>query len=313
MLCLKNMGNKIASLAAYFSGYAGNLVSLPTVENISPRITRLLGCNPSPMTLQGTNTYLVGTGKSRILIDTGSGGSEEYTTHLKEVLSSNETTIQEIILTHWHPDHVGGISDVLTCVENPDNVRISKLPQEGLMEEIGGNTERKYHYLNDGDEILTEGATLKVYHTPGHTTDHLILLLKEENAVFSGDCILGQGTAVFEDLFSYMKSLEKILSLDPCIIYPGHGPVVTEAVEKITNYIEHRNMREKQILDSIGENPTDFVSAMDIVKKVYTETPWYLHKAAENNVHHHLTKLEKEGHVTSLEVENFKKWKKSSL
>lgn len=52
---------------------------------------------------------------------------------------------------------------------------------------------------------------------------------------------------VFEDLFSYMKSLEKILSLDPCIIYPGHGPVVTEAVEKITNYIEHRNMREKQV------------------------------------------------------------------
>lgn len=77
------------------------------------------------------------------------------------------------------------------------NVRISKLPQEGVSEEIGGHTAaHKYNFLKDGDEITTEGATLKVYHTPGHTTDHMVLYLKEENAVFSGDCILGQGTAV---------------------------------------------------------------------------------------------------------------------
>ena len=77
------------------------------------------------------------------------------------------------------------------------NVRISKLPQEGVSEEIGGHTTaHKYNFLKDGDEITTEGATLKVYHTPGHTTDHMVLYLKEENAVFSGDCILGQGTAV---------------------------------------------------------------------------------------------------------------------
>lgn len=82
-------------------------------------------------------------------------------------------------------------------IQITDNVRISKLPQEGVSEEIGGHTaEHKYNFLKDGDEITTEGATLKVYHTPGHTTDHMVLYLKEENAVFSGDCILGQGTAV---------------------------------------------------------------------------------------------------------------------
>lgn len=82
------------------------------------------------------------------------------------------------------------------------NVRISKLPQEGVLEEIGGHTAtHKYNFLKDGDEITTEGATLKVYHTPGHTTDHMVLYLKEENAVFSGDCILGQGTAVGTFIF----------------------------------------------------------------------------------------------------------------
>ena len=77
-----------------------------------------------------------------------------------------------------------------------DNLRISKLAQEGLKEEISGLSGHKYHYLNNGDEIKAEGATLKVYHTPGHTTDHMVLLLMEEKALFSGDCILGQGTAV---------------------------------------------------------------------------------------------------------------------
>jgi len=116
---------------------------------------------------------------------------------------------------------------------------------------------------------------------------------------------------VFEDLFTYMKSLEVILNLSPHLIYPGHGPVVEEAVTKIKEYIEHRNLREKQILEALGNEPENVTTAMEIVKKVYVDTPWHLHRAAENNVNHHLTKLEKEGRVSSIESGNVKRWKSS--
>lgn len=82
------------------------------------------------------------------------------------------------------------------------------------------------NWLTDGQEIKVQGATVKIYHTPGHTTDHVVLTLIEENILFSGDCILGEGTAVFEDLYTYMKSLNRILELKPNVIYPGHGNII---------------------------------------------------------------------------------------
>lgn len=80
--------------------------------------------------------------------------------------------------------------------------------------------------MSDGQEFSVEGAKFKVIHTPGHTTDHIIALFEENRAILSGDCILGETTAVFEDLYDYIKSLKRILNEKPSVIYPAHGAVV---------------------------------------------------------------------------------------
>jgi endoribonuclease LACTB2 len=92
--------------------------------------------------------------------------------------------------------------------------------------------------LTDGQKFeIDEQNSLRVIHTPGHSTDHTVIFNEMKSILFSGDCILGEGTAVFEDLYDYMNSLEKILSLKPKTIYPGHGNIINDAVEKIQYYI----------------------------------------------------------------------------
>jgi len=269
------------------------LTILPKVAKLSPRVLRVLGCNPGPMTLQGTNTYVVGKGKDRLLIDTGDGKQPEYFLNLKKSLNFDRFGLSGIILTHWHHDHVGGVKEALTSCHKDAKVYKFPRPEDKDYDLLKGIDLTP---IQDGQVFEVEGATLTAIHTPGHTTDHVILHLKEENAVFSGDCILGEGTAVFEDLYDYMLSLDKILEIDPKIIYPGHGQFIKGPREKIEYYIQHRNQREQQILQCLQDESTvEGLTAMQLVKKIYTETPENLHMAAAFNVTHHLKKLVKEG------------------
>lgn len=266
---------------------------IPAVTKISPRIIRVLGCNPGLMTLQGTNTYIIGTGKSRILIDTGHNDVPQYINHLKSVLKHEKIDLEHILITHWHHDHIGGLTDVLELKDKTANATIWKFP----CPEHDSKIQVPIQDLKNGQEIRVEGATLKVMHTPGHTSDHVAFHLLEDNAIFSGDCILGEGTAVFEDLHDYISSLTTILASKPLVIYPGHGNIINDPVQKITFYIAHRLERETQILNILSNNRLQEFSAEDIVKMVYIDTPAKLLKAAENNVYHHLQKLLKEEKV----------------
>ncbi|CAK1549640.1 unnamed protein product [Leptosia nina] len=279
---------------------------IPAVSRLSSRIIRILGCNPGPMTLQGTNTYLIGTGRNRILLDTGDKDIPEYQKHLSDVVSSEQVNIEHIVVTHWHHDHIGGVENIFgTIAKQP---KIWKHLRDTSDSPDSDLPSTPLNWLSDGQEIKVEGATLKIHHTPGHTTDHVVLTLQEENILFSGDCILGEGTAVFEDLYTYMKSLNRILELNPSVIYPGHGNVVEDPMEKIQYYIAHRNQREEQILEALRNNADKQMNEMDLVKLIYKETPEHLWPAAAYNVNHHLTKLTKENKIKSISVDGESRW-----
>nr|XP_039249610.1 endoribonuclease LACTB2-like [Styela clava] len=271
---------------------------IPKIEQLSSRVIRVLGCNPSPMTLQGTNTYIVGTGRKRILIDTGNPSVPDYISNLNSTLKKFNVSIEGIVLTHYHMDHIGGIADIeRDVISRGQNVPLYKFRRgiDGWESETPPNTDSKYSFVENASTINTEGATLKVYHTPGHTDDHIILQLIEENNVFSGDCVLGEGTAVFEDLYDYMKSLDFILSLKPGKIYPGHGPVLENPIEYVQYYISHRNERESQIISALKDS-SEPLKSLDIVKIIY-DIPEHLYGPADINVNNHLRKLLKENKV----------------
>lgn len=192
------------------------------------------------------------------------------------------------------------------------------------------------HDLHDG-QILSIGSTeapleLRVLHTPGHTTDHIALVITsspsdptEVGTIFTGDAVLGHGTAVFEDLGMYMLSLSKMRDTiqgyntgqkEAVKAFPGHGAVIPDAAVKIEEYISHRAMRQRQVLDVLsldfkqGEDKGDNLesqtmagrTSMQIVKVVYKDVPESLHDAAEGGVMQILKKLEAEGKVERIQM-----------
>jgi glyoxylase-like metal-dependent hydrolase (beta-lactamase superfamily II) len=259
----------------------------PEVSVWSERVTVALGMNPGLFTGPGTNTYLVGTGPQRILVDTGQGKAAYLSVLERALARAGAESVQEIVLTHDHVDHIGGLADVQTRF---GRLRVSKLVVPGTVAPPGVTA------IADGDRIETDGATLRAIFTPGHAPDHLCFALEQEHALFSGDNVLGVGTTVIPmqggDLQLYLDSLERLLAEPPGPIYPAHGPRIADGRAKLREYLAHRRQREAQIVSALGPAP-ELVS--EIVRRVYTDVPAVLHAAAAHSVAAHLLKLEREG------------------
>eukprot|EP00438_Fugacium_kawagutii_P000912 Skav200862 [mRNA] locus=scaffold71:30715:31944:+ [translate_table: standard] len=301
-----------AALSAHLQHGKQLLEELPKVAKHSERVTVLLGMNPAAYSLQGTNCYLIGQGQERLLLDTGEG-RPEFVQNLLPVLRREACKITGVVLTHSHVDHIGGLPALLQRFPDLEIWRC-RPPSQGLTFGRLGTPEdatdpavtlsmcsgAKVKLLQDGDVISVAGATLKAVHTPGHAVDHLCFWLEEEQALFTGDHILGTGTVIVDDLEAYMSSLQRLHDLRPQRIYPGHGPMLqgSTAQNRPQEYIQHRQQRLKKTLELLESSPR---SLAELLREVYGSAlpaDAFLQHAARRNLEASLEKLEKDGHAT---------------
>jgi glyoxylase-like metal-dependent hydrolase (beta-lactamase superfamily II)/8-oxo-dGTP pyrophosphatase MutT (NUDIX family) len=251
---------------------------------LSPLVSLVVAPNPGLMTGGGTNTYIVG--KGEIAIIDPAVPDPVYIERLARE-AGNRGRVKLILLTHTHVDHIGGVVPL-----------VEQMPTEVAAHESVADAPFVTRKLVDGETIELGGATLHALHTPGHASNHLCYYLPEERSLFAGDVVAGFGTVVISppdgSLADYMATLERLNALELGPIYPGHGPIVDDGHAKLTEYIEHRRDRERQVVDAVAAGDSE-IKAM--VKRIYAEVPEALHPMAERSVLAHLEMLEAEGRV----------------
>jgi glyoxylase-like metal-dependent hydrolase (beta-lactamase superfamily II) len=238
----------------------------------------VLAPNPSPMTLDGTNTWLLRApgASDTVVIDPGPLDEK----HLRMI--ADYGPIAQILLTHRHPDHAEGASRLAELTKAPVRALDPSLV-------LGGEG------LAEGDVVAAAGLELRVLATPGHTSDSLSFLL--DDAVLTGDTVLGRGTTVIDHpdgrLGDYLDSLRRLAELAPGMaVLPGHGPELADAGEVAREYLAHREQRLDQVrsaLDTLGPE----ASARQIVEHVYADVDRVLWPAAEWSVNAQLEYLRK--------------------
>jgi glyoxylase-like metal-dependent hydrolase (beta-lactamase superfamily II) len=260
------------------------------LERQSELVWRLLAPNPGPMTLTGTNSYLVGKGGELVAIDPGPLLEE----HLQELVSTAaqlNSQIVKILVTHGHPDHFPGAA------------RLKELTGAPVVAYSNATFDHDEN-LQDSQKYLVAGVTFSCLFTPGHAVDHLCFYLEEEKALFTGDNVLGFGTTIVAppkgNMRDYLNSLKLLQSRYPeaLVIYGGHGPAITDPAAKLTEYLAHRQMRLDKVLGALG---TGAQTIPQIVSQVYQDVDRRIWPAAARQVLAQLQYLEENGQVVSAE------------
>jgi glyoxylase-like metal-dependent hydrolase (beta-lactamase superfamily II) len=241
------------------------------------RVRRVVADNPGPYTGPGTNTWILEGDPVAVVIDPGPD-DDRHLAAIQELLAG--ATVGAVLVTHSHPDHL------------PLAARLAERHHAPVL---------RYPELGEGDLVQLGKVRLKALHTPGHASDHLAFVQEEDRAVFTGDLVLGKGSTMITypdgDMAAYFHSLDKLLELQPAILFPGHWDPVSDPQPKLEEYKRHRLDRERQVLRVLADaGPGD---SADLTRRIYARevSGEQLFRAAEMTLQAHLRKLVDEGRV----------------
>ncbi|KAJ0120543.1 hypothetical protein J7T55_015272 [Diaporthe amygdali] len=275
-----NKALNICAFEDYLEAQTSNLPEIADVEQISPRVLRVLGQNA---------------GK----------GIPEWASLISSTLVDSNTGLSHVLLTHWHGDHTGGVPDLLRLYPDLDKSIYKNTPS---------STQQP---IEDGQVFEVEGATVRAVHAPGHSLDHMCFILEEENAMFTGDNVLGHGTAAVEQLSTWMDSL-RIMQSHRCQVgYPAHGLPIRDLPRKIDLELASKTRRETKVLAALskirkpGARRTDYsVTVKQLVTVMHGDKldPVVRELAVEPLMEEVLRKLAEDGKVAFELRRGERKW-----
>jgi glyoxylase-like metal-dependent hydrolase (beta-lactamase superfamily II) len=272
-------------------------------DQVSPLIQRVIADNPGPFTFTGTGTYIVGRdmpGANVAVIDPG----PDDEAHLHALLRAVKgRVVSHILVTHTHRDHAP-LSRALAEAVGGAPILAAKPPVQTIhasaLDEEDDDDFAPDILLAGGEMIEGDGWTIEAMATPGHASNHMAFVLRNENALFSGDHVMGWSTTVIAppdgDMAAYLDSLDRVLARGFSTIWPTHGPAITQVAPFLKAYRDHRLEREAQIMARLAAGDETIAQ---MVPALYAAVDQRLWPAASLSVLSQLIKLVKEGRAAA--------------